>query len=400
MLKFETVPVELLQPNAKNPRTHSDSQIEELRSSIREFGFLNPILVDDKYNIIAGHGRLRAALLEGLTELPCIFIEGLTKLQIKAYIIADNKLALNAGWNDEWLKADLLELKENDFDIGAIGFSNEEFNDLMYEEPEPEEDDFNVEEELEKPAICQMGDIWQLGNHRVMCGDSTNIEAVEKLMDGKLADLVVTDPPYNVDYEGSTGLKIENDNMSDGAFRSFLNAAFSCMIQTTKDGGAIYCFHADSEGFNFRGAFRDAGWKTAQCLVWVKNALVMGRQDYQWQHEPILYGWKLGAAHYFVDERTNTTVINENKPRKNKEHPTMKPILLCSRLINNSSKPGWLVQDLFGGSGSVLIAAEQLNRTCYTMELAEKYCDVIIKRWEEYTGKKAVKLNVEAQRSL
>lgn len=392
-VKLETVPVDKLRPNAKNPRTHSDSQIEELRASIREFGFLNPLLIDGKYNVIAGHGRLKAALLEGMTELPCVSIEGLTKTQIKAYTIADNKLALNAGWNDDWLKADLTELKDDGFDLNTIGFSDDEFNDLMYEEPEPEEDDFNIEEELASPARTAPGDVWQLDQHRVMCGDSTSQEQVDKLMNGKKADLIVTDPPYNVDYEGGTGLKIKNDNMGDTEFRSFLTAAFKCMISTTKAGGAIYCFHAIMETHWVIPSLREAGWHIPQCLIWVKNALVMGRQDYQWMHEPILYGWKPGASHYFVNERNNTTVINEDKPRRNAEHPTMKPIVLCARLIENSSKPKQLVQDLFGGSGSVLIAAEQLDRACYTMELDTKYCDVIIKRWEEYTGKKAVRLN-------
>ena len=236
------------------------------------------------------------------------------------------------------------------------------------------------------------GDIYILGNHRLMCGDSTNKDDVRKLMNGNQCDMIFTDPPYNVNYEGGTGMKIQNDNMLDATFYDFLFSAFDNMFENTKRGGAIYVCHSDTEGLNFRNAFKNAGYKLAECLIWVKSALVMGRQDYHWRHEPILYGWKEGAAHYFIDDRTQDTVWEFKKPKKNALHPTMKPLELCAKAIYNSSRSGDIILDLFGGSGSTLIACEQLNRNCYMMELDEKYVDVIIDRWEKFTGRKAVKV--------
>lgn len=357
-----------------------------------------------------------------MAEVPCIFVEDLTEVQKRAYIIADNKLALDAGWDDEILKAELNFLEEVNFDITLTGFDMGEI-DLNATDIEFKEDDFDVEAELPAEPKAQLGDIYQLGRHRIMCGSSTDEEDVKKLVDGAVMDLCVTDPPYNVDYEGTAG-KIENDNMDDLSFHDFLYDFYTQMMSVLKEGGAYYIFHADSEGLNFRSALKQAGGTVKETLIWVKNALVLGRQDYQWKHEPCLYGWKDGAGHYFIDDRCQTTVfeddsalqkmskdqlvllvkqiqeeqqpctiIHENKPTKNDLHPTMKPINLIGRLVKNSSREKENVFDGFGGSGSTLIACEQLNRRAYLMELDPRYIDVIIKRWEEFTGKKAVKIN-------
>ena len=255
------------------------------------------------------------------------------------------------------------------------------------------EDEFDENEELPITPYAKRGDVFILGNHRLMCGDSTIADDVAKLTDGKQMDMIFTDPPYNVDYEGSTGMKIQNDKQKDEDFYNFLSSAFINMANSVKPGGSIYCCHADIEGLNFRTAFKNAGFKLAECLIWVKNSLVLGRQDYHWRHEPILYGWREGGAHYFIDDRTQDTIWEYNKPKANNLHPTMKPLELVGKAIKNSSKKNEKILDLFGGSGSTLIACEQLNRHCYMMELDPKYCDVIIKRWETLTGKKAVLLN-------
>ena len=438
--ELKLVDIDKLVPYARNSRTHSPEQIKQIQASIREFGFVNPVLIDGKFNIIAGHGRVLAAKAEGLEEVPCVLVEHLTEAQKKAYILADNKLALNAGWDTEMLKIEIEELKELDFDIGLIGFDGDEIDLLFKQEEEVEEDDFDVDQALGEivEPITKRGDVWQLGRHRLMCGDATIQTDIDKLMGGQLADMTFTDPPYNVDYAGGTKekLKIQNDSMEDSEFYYFLYDAYVSMFNAVKAGGAIYVCHADTEGINFRKAMKDAGWELKQCIIWVKNALVMGRQDHHWQHEPILYGWKPGEAHRWYGGRKQTTVIKAedgvfinktetgfqltfnnghqkvvldvpeyeikevlsdditttwhiDKPLRNGEHPTMKPIKLCARAIENSSKSGDIVVDFFGGSGSTLIACEQTSRTCYMSELDEKYCDVIVKRYEEYTGQKA-----------
>ena len=380
-------------PYARNSRTHSAEQIKQIQASLREFGFVNPILIDSKFNIIAGHGRVLAAKAEGLEEVPCVFVDHLTDAQKKAYIIADNKLALNAGWDVEMLKVEFEELESLNFDLSVTGFSDLEIGELLEEPKTAEEDEFDADaafNEIDVP-ITNRGDVWKLGKHRLMCGDSTSTADVQKLMDGTRVDLLLTDPPYNVDYEGGTKdkLKIKNDSMADDTFRQFLADAFTAANEVMKPGAVFYVWHSDSEGYNFRGACRDAGWQVRQCLIWNKNSLVMGRQDYQWKHEPCLYGWKDGAAHLWATDRKQTTVIDFARPQKSDLHPTMKPVGLFDYQIQNNTKGEDIVLDPFLGSGTTIVACEQNGRICYGLELDEKYCDVIVMRWETLTGQKA-----------
>jgi DNA modification methylase len=321
----------------------------------------------------------------------------LTPAQIKAFRLADNKTAEFSVWDDEMLKVELEELGELNFDLDLTGFDENEINKLT-SRLEVEEDDFDVDANLPEEPITKRGDIWLIGKHRLICGDSTSEDDISKLMGKQDADLVLTDPPYNVNYGSKAGMlncydnsnrntsTILNDNMSNETFLQFLTDAFTRMYEHSKKGAAIYVFHSDVEGYNFRSAFKTAGYQLRECLVWIKNCLVMGRQDYQWQHEPILYGWKDGASHAWYSDRKQTTLVKFDKPQKNDLHPTMKPIGLCGYFIANSSKEGDIVLDTFGGSGSTLIACEQIGRSCYMSELDPKYCDVIIKRWEQFTG--------------
>lgn len=381
-------------PYEKNPRKN-DNAVKYVANSIREFGFKQPIVVDKNGVIIAGHTRYKAAISLGLFEVPVLYATDLSEEQVKAYRLADNKTGEFATWDMDLLELELNELSEIDFDMDPFGY--EDWSE------DAEEDDFDVSKALEEvlEPVTKRGDIWKLDRHRLMCGDSTVRSNIAMLMNGNQADLVLTDPPYNVDYEGATKekLKIQNDNMNDNAFLQFLTDAFSGMHEYSKKGAAIYVFHADSKGYNFRTAFKKAGYQLRQCLIWAKNSMVMGRQDYQWQHEPILYGWKEGSSHRWYGDRKQTTLIRYDKPLSNAEHPTMKPIGLCSYLLLNSSKEGNIILDPFGGSGSTLIACEQKERTCYTIELDERYCDVIIKRWEQYTNKKA-ELLYEGQKAI
>jgi len=379
-------------PYARNSRTHSDEQVTQIASSIREFGFTNPVIIDDKNNIIAGHGRVMAAKKLGIDEVPCVVVTGWTEAQKKAYVIADNKLALNAGWDEKMLSLEFDELQELGFDLTLTGFTGDEILALKpLEETVGLTDEDEVPETPEVP-VTVLGDIWLLGNHRLMCGDSTSIDAVERLMDGKKADMWLTDPPYNVAYEGGTKekLTIQNDSMSNDAFRQFLRDAYSAADAVMKKGAVFYIWHADSEGYNFRGAATDIGWKVRQCLIWKKSSLVMGRQDYHWKHEPCLYGWKDGAGHLWAADRKQTTILEFDKPSRNGEHPTMKPVELFQYQMLNNTKGQDIVLDSFGGSGTTCIAAEKNGRYAYMMELDPKYCDVIIKRWQDFTGKKAV----------
>ena len=385
--QVKTVVIDKLIPYVNNAKKHTDDQVTRIASSIREFGFVNPVLVDKDFNIIAGHGRVMAAQKLGWTEVPCLFVEGLTEAQRKAYILADNRLGELAEWDMELVTSELELLQELDFDIDLTGF----------ELPEPESE-LVEEDELPEPPeepISKPGDIWLLGEHRVMCGDSTSIDDVEKLMGGLEADLYLTDPPYNVDYVGKTkdALKIQNDVMDDSPFRQFISDAFTAADSVLRKGAVFYIWHAGTEAYNFIGGVRDCNWLLKEILVWVKNVMVMGRQDYQWQHEPCLYGWKDGASHYWASDRKQTTVLNFDKPARNGEHPTMKPVELFDYLIKNSSRPGDVVLDSFGGSGTTIIACEQNNRKGYCMELDPRYVDVIVKRWENLTGKKAELLN-------
>ncbi len=411
-MKVINMAIDALIPYENNPRDNS-SAVEHVAASIREFGFKVPIIVDRENVIITGHTRLLAAKFLGLSEVPVIVAEDLTEEKVKAFRLADNKVSEFSEWDEELLK---LELEGLTMDMEVFGFTDAADMEM---ESEPEDDNFDVEEALQAEPVTKPGDIYVLGNHRLMCGDSTSSADVKALCDGAEVDLMVTDPPYNVDYEGTAG-KIMNDSMADAEFRKFLKSAFKIADSVLKPGGAFYIWHADLEGYNFRGACKDVGWKVRQAIIWNKNALVLGRQDYQWKHEPCLYGWKEGAGHHFIDKRNLTTVIadadpdgmnreelikliqdlqkystviNENKPSRSELHPTMKPIPLMARNVLNSSRKGEAVLDLFGGSGSVLMACEQLSRRCFTMELDPKFCDVIVARWESYTGRKAVLLN-------
>lgn len=383
--RFEIVNIDKLIPYARNARTHSKEQILQLRASLREFGFVNPVIVDQNYNVIAGHGRILAAKEEGIAEVPCVFAEHLTDAQKRAYILADNRLAMNAGWDAEMLSIELADLQGADFDISLLGFDDAELNKLMGGAENVRDDDFDVDGELQKPVVTKQGDLWLLGKHRLVCGDSTRAETFDVIMAGNHANLVVTDPPYNVNYEGTAG-KIKNDNMKDEAFYQFLFNAFTRTEKAMAQDASIYVFHADTEGLNFRKAFADAGFYLSGTCIWKKQSLVLGRSPYQWQHEPVLFGWKKSGKHAWYSDRKQSTIWEFDKPKKNTDHPTMKPVPLIAYPILNSSMTGCIVLDPFGGSGSTLIACEQTDRVCFTVELEEKYCDVIVKRYIEQIG--------------
>ena len=384
--EMQLVAVSKLVPYVNNARTHSAEQINKLRSSLREFGFINPVIIDRDFNVIAGHGRILAAKEEGITEVPCVFVDYLTPAQKKAYILADNRMAMDAGWDEALLRVEIEALQAEAFDVGLTGFDEKDIAELFAgEDGDAQDDDFDVDEELQKPPVSKNGDVWLLGNHRLICGDSTKEETYAVLMDGKKANLVVTDPPYNVNYEGSAG-KIQNDNMENDKFYQFLLDAFLNMEKAMADDASIYVFHADTEGLNFRKAFSDAGFYLSGTCIWKKQSLVLGRSPYQWQHEPCLYGWKKKGRHQWYSDRKQTTIWEFDKPKKNGDHPTMKPIPLIAYPIKNSSMSNCIVLDPFGGSGSTLIACEQLGRICHTIELDEKYCDVIVKRYIEQVG--------------
>ena len=377
--------VKSLIPYARNARTHSDMQVAQIAASIKEFGFLNPIVIAEDNTILCGHGRLMAAQKLGLKKVPCVKESHLTETQRRAFIIADNKLSLNAGWDNELLSVELTELQGADFDLDLLGFDEKELSQLFDEGNEIQEDEFDVEAELAKPTFSKSGDIWSLGRHRLVCGDSTKEETYKSLMGKKKANLVMTDPPYNVDYQGSAG-KIKNDNMESDKFYQFLFDAFVNMEQAMASDASIYVFHADTEGLNFRKAFIDAGFYLSGCCIWKKPSLVLGRSPYQWQHEPCLYGWKKKGKHQWYSGRKETTVWEFEKSKKNSEHPTMKPIPLLAYPITNSTMSNAIVLDPFGGSGGTLIACEQTDRICYTIELDEKFCDVIVNRYLEQVG--------------
>ena len=382
--EMKLVPVDRLIPYVNNARTHSKEQIAKLRASIREFGFVNPVIIDRDLNVIAGHGRIAAAREENIAEVPCVFVDHLTEAQKKAYILADNRMALDAGWDENMLRVELESLEEMGYDLGLTGFDEKELASL-FPEDEAKEDDFDVDAELQKPTFIKAGDVWTLGRHRLVCGDSTDPAVYSVLMDGVKANLVLTDPPYNVNYESSAG-KIKNDNMADEKFYEFLLAAFRNMESVMADDASIYVFHADTEGLNFRRAFADAGFYLSGCCIWKKQSLVLGRSPYQWQHEPCLYGWKKNGRHQWYTGRKETTIWEFDKPKKNSDHPTMKPIPLLAYPIANSSMTNSVVLDPFGGSGSTLIACEQTDRICRTIELDEKFCDVIVNRYIEQVG--------------
>lgn len=384
-IKYFIADIDELIPYIRNARTHSPEQVSQIAASIKEFGFLSPVVVSEDNTILCGHGRVAAAQKLGLKKIPCIKESHLTETQKRAYIIADNKLSLNAGWDHELLSIELSELQGEDFDLDLLGFDEKELLEIFSDEEDIVEDDFDVDEELKKPSITKPGDIWTLGRHKLICGDSTKEETYKLLLEEKKVNLVITDPPYNVNYEGTAG-KIKNDNMKSESFYQFLYDAFSNMEKVMADDASIYVFHADTEGLNYRKAFSDANFYLSGCCIWKKPSLVLGRSPYQWQHEPCLYGWKKKGKHLWYTGRKETTIWEFEKPSKNADHPTMKPISLISYPMKNSSMKNSLVLDPFGGSGSTLIAAEQLGRNAYLVELDEKFCDVIVKRYIEQVG--------------
>ena len=385
--EMKLVSIDKLIPYVNNARTHSPEQINKLRSSLREFGFVNPVIIDQNYNVVAGHGRLMAAREEGFTEVPCVLVDYLTDAQRKAYILADNRYAEDAGWDEEMLRVEIEALQEQAFDLSLTGFDADELADLFADdEEETKDDDFDLTAALEKASFVEPGDLWTVGKHRLLCGDATKAEDVERLMDGKRANLIVTDPPYGVSFKSSSGLAIQNDSMKGDEFYQFLLAAFQAMADVLEKGGAAYVFHADTEGLNFRKAFIDAGFHLAGVCIWVKNSLVLGRSDYQWQHEPVLYGFLQNGKHPWYADRKQTTIWNYDKPKRNENHPTSKPLDLLAYPITNSSQVNSVVIDTFGGSGSTMMACEQTSRICYMMELDPKYASVILRRYVEDFG--------------
>lgn len=389
-MNVQQVKIEKVKPYDKNPRKNK-AAVDYVANSIKEFGFQQPIVVDKDMVVIAGHTRLKAAKKLKLKEVPVVIADNLTEEQVKAYRLADNKTAEKAEWDFDLLTDELLSLQELDFDMEQFGF------DFDFGEDEEAVEDDNWEADVPEEPISKRGDIWVLGRHGLMCGDSTDAADVALLMDGNKADMLLTDPPYNVDYTGKASeletRKIENDKMEDSAFQDFLTSAFENAAENMKAGGVFYIWHADSEGLNFRVACKKAGFQVRQCLIWNKNAMVMGRQDYQWKHEPCLYGWKDGASHLWASDRKQTTVLEFEKPQKNNLHPTMKPIKLFDYQIKNNTKGDDIVLDLFGGSGTTIMAAEQNGRRGFVMEYDPKFVDVIVDRWEQFTGMKAKKIN-------
>ncbi|HCS86707.1 MAG TPA: DNA modification methylase [Lactococcus garvieae] len=385
-MQIENKKIEDLIPYINNPR-NNDGAVDAVASSIKNFGFKVPIVIDSNGEIINGHTRLKAAKKLNLETVPVIIAEDLTPEQVKAFRLADNKVGEIATWNDEMLAIELGELAEIEFDMTEFGFEIEEEKEVI----EDEEFDTTPSEE----PTSKLGDIYQLGRHRLMVGDSTDTEQVAALMGGQQADLLLTDPPYNVAYQGKTedALTIENDSKSDSDFHLFLVDVFEAAKSVMKKGAAFYCWYASSEVVNFHTSIEEAGFMVKQELIWNKNRMVLGRQDYQWKHEPCLYGWLEGASHSWYSGRNQTTVLNFDKPQRNGDHPTMKPVALFDYQMKNSSKQGDIVLDLFGGSGTTMIAAEQNGRNAYLMEFDPRYADVIIRRWEELTGEKAVKIN-------
>ncbi|MGO4917662.1 site-specific DNA-methyltransferase [Pseudogemmobacter sp. W21_MBD1_M6] len=433
-MKIEMMPPARLVPYARNARTHDDWQVAQIAASIAEFGFCNPVLAGADGVIIAGHGRIMAAERLGLSEVPVIMLDHLSPTQRLALLVADNKIADNAGWNEALLSSLLAELRDEAFDLDILGFSDSELDDLLADadldhDPPPSFGDPDFVPEAPPAPVTETGMVWCLGKHRVICGDSTSRADVERLCGDNPVDACWTDPPYNVNYEGTAG-KIANDNMGSTEFRRFLIGAFGAAFAVMRAGAPMYIAHADTEGLNFRAAFRDAGFKLSGCLIWVKPSLVLGRSDYQWRHEPILYGWKPGAAHSWYGGRANTTVpksdaspirimpdgtiqvdvgdqtlvvsgeklsieahdgsiIRADKPSRSADHPTMKPVGLISGMLENSTKRGDVVLDIFGGSGSTLIAAHKLGRIARLVELDAKFCDVIVQRWQTFSGETA-----------
>ncbi len=393
-MKILNLEIKNILPYQTNPRKN-DEAVNVVANSLEEFGFQQPLVLDANNVIVVGHTRFRAAKQLGLETVPCVIADHLSSEQINAYRIMDNKSAEYASWHDGLLVQEMASLLESNYDLELTGFSNLELKDMgldvnlgFVDEGFIEDDDVP---DLPDEPVTKQGDVWILGNHKLVCGDSTDLLILNDLMGSQKADLVLTDPPYNVAYVGKTKdqLKIKNDSLNDQQFRKFLKDAFAVIDKKLKEGASFYIWHADLEGYNFRGACRDTNWEVRQCLIWNKNSIVMGRQDYHWRHEPCLYGWKSGAAHNWYADRKQQTILDFRRPQKSKVHPTMKPIDLLCYLIKNSSKIGDVVIDSFLGSGSTLIACEKTGRQCYGVELDPQYCDVIVKRWENFTQKTA-----------
>lgn len=393
-MKVEYWDIEKPIPYINNARKISAEAVDKVAASIKEFGWQQPIVVDQSKTIIVGHTRLKAARKLGFDKVP-VQVANLTEHQVKAYRLADNRTGEYTDWDEELLSIELKELLDQDVDLDLTGFKDQEIQKILndsLDEFQGLTDADSIADDI--PSISSSGDIFELGSHRIICGDSTSPGVYQELLKDTKADLLLTDPPYNVDYTGKTkdALKIKNDKFDDSNFNEFLTSCFKQTSNIIKKGGSFYIFHADSEGYNFRSACRNADMIVKQCLIWNKDTMVMGRQDYHWQHEPILYGWITGSSHSWYSDRKQTTVLNFARPKKSKEHPTMKPVSIIKYLINNSSKQEDIVFDPFLGSGSTLIACESTNRRCFGVELDPKYCDVIIKRWEDFTGNKAKKL--------
>lgn len=380
-----------LLPADYNPRKDlkpGDKEYEKLKRSIEQFGYVEPVIWNQNTGrVVGGHQRLKVLIDMGMTEVDCVVVE-LSEEKEKALNVALNKIS--GEWDNDKLALLIADLQGADFDVSLTGFEPAELESLFREDTKNgvSDDDFDVEAELQKPTISKAGDVWKLGNHRLICGDSTKAETYEMLMCGKKANLVVTDPPYNVNYEGSAG-KIKNDSMDEDKFEQFLLDAYLNMEQNMADDASIYVFHSDSHGLAFRKAFETAGFYLSGCCIWKKQSLVLGRSPYQWQHEPVLFGWKKKGKHQWYTGRKESTIWEFDKPKKNGDHPTMKPIPLVAYPIMNSSMSNCIVLDPFGGSGSTLIACEQTGRICHTIELDEKYCDVIVKRYIEQVGTSA-----------
>lgn len=389
-MKIETIDIERVIPYARNPRKNAGA-VDKVAASLREFGFRQPIVVDENYTVIVGHTRLLAAKKLGMSEVPVHIAQGLSDAQVQAYRIADNRTNEEAEWDIDLLKVEFKDLQDQGCDLSLTAFSEDELQKFLTEATEGLTDP-DAAPEITENSKSKLGDIWVCGQHRVMCGSSLELTAMEQLCDQQRVDMLLTDPPYNVAYEGGTKekLTIKNDSMSDEAFRIFLRDAFVTADAVMKPGAVFYIWHADKEGLNFRLALKEAGWKDRQLLIWEKSSLVLTRWDYQSKHEPCLYGWKQGAAHLWAADRKQTTILKFDKPSRNGEHPTMKPVALFEYQLLNNTKGGDIVLDSFGGSGTTLIAAEKNGRIARIMELDPKYVDVIVKRWQDFTGKEAV----------
>ena len=394
--EMKLLPIDELIPYVNNARTHSPEQINKLRSSLREFGFVNPVIIDQKNNVVAGHGRLIAAREEGFTEVPCVLVDYLTEAQRKAYILADNRYAEDAGWDEEKLRIEIESLQEQDFDLFLTGFDDDELEDLLAEdEEETRDDNYNITSALEKASFVEPGDVWTVGKHRLLCGDATKAENVERLMGDRKADMIFTDPPWNVNYGAEKagnpmGYKprtIMNDSMSTEEFKEFLLSAFSCMHAASKPGAMTYVVMSAQEWGNMMLTLAASGFHWSSTIIWNKDQLVLSRKDYHTKYEPIWYGWKTAQARLHpLKDRKQCDVWDIDRPKVSVEHPTMKPIELVARAVQNSSKKRDLILDLFGGSGSTMMACEQTGRVCYMMELDPKYASVILRRYVENFG--------------